>query len=259
MQLELVPFQIKHVYGDDMNDFTVILNGYKRPHTLKHQFNAAANQTIRPKNIFYWQNTVSGVQYDVDTPTNCISSISNANFGVWSRFTYALNAKTDYICILDDDTIPGRRWLENCLDTFNKVPDVGLLGTIGVIFKDNDYIWDKRIGWDNPNENPEVVDIVGHSWVFRRDMLSVFWRELPPIDHDFISGEDIHFSYMLQKYTNYKTYVPPHPKDNRELWGSLKGWELGADAVATAANGGMPLMGKYLRKCCENGFKLINS
>ena len=33
-------------------------------------------------------------------------------------------------------------------------------------------------------------------------------------------GEDMHFSYMLQKYLNLKTFVPPHPKDNKKLWGS---------------------------------------
>jgi hypothetical protein len=32
----------------------------------------------------------------------------------------------------------------------------------------------------------------------------------------------MHFSYMLQKYANIPTYVPPHPRNNKELWGSTK-------------------------------------
>ena len=32
------------------------------------------------------------------------------------------------------------------------------------------------------------------------------------------NGEDIMFSYLLQKYGNIKTFVPPHPENNKELW-----------------------------------------
>jgi hypothetical protein len=50
--------------------------------------------------------------------------------------------------------------------------------------------------------SPEKVgeaDIVGHSWFFERELLTAFWRELPDPKFDR-AGEDIHFSYMLQKY-----------------------------------------------------------
>ena len=53
-----------------------------------------------------------------------------------------------------------------------------------------------------------------------RVWLSTFWRELPELDHPMIVGEDMHFSVMLQKYIGLNTYVTPHPKDNKELWGS---------------------------------------
>jgi hypothetical protein len=63
---------------------------------------------------------------------------------------------------------------------------------------------------------------------------------------------------MLQKYSNYKTYVPPHPKDNKEMWGSLKGWEYGGDRNATAGNStNMIAMNRYLQYVKENGFQLI--
>ena len=40
----------------------------------------------------------------------------------------------------------------------------------------------------------------------------------------------MHFSYMLQKYKNLPTFVPPHPKDDMEMWGSIKGSEYGGDS-----------------------------
>lgn len=238
-----------------MKDVTVIFNGYKRPHTLKEQYDAMERQTIKPTFNFYWQNSVDGVSYDSNTASKCVSAFCNANFGVWSRFYYALNARTNWVCIFDDDTIPGSQWLENCINTYSKHP--GLLTTIGVIVNHADYGFEKRIGWDNPNEETELVDFGGHSWFFHRDMLTYFCRELPPMDHHFSVGEDIHFSHMLQKYSPYKTWVPPHPISNREMWGSLKGWEHGGDSVATAGNGGIPHMAKYLRRAYNDGFKFI--
>lgn len=238
-------------------DVTVIFNGWKRPHTLKQQVHALEVQTVKPVDWMYWQNTEQGVHYDEQVSRNLIKAEANINFGVWARFSYALNARTNWVCIFDDDTIPGSQWLENCLTTVESHP--GLLGTIGVIFQNDHYGIKRRCGWDNPNSVPTQVDIVGHAWFFHRDLLSVFWRELPPIDHNFIVGEDIHFSHMIQKYTDMATYVPPHPPENREMWGSLKGWELGGDKVATAGNGAIPLMEKYMKTAVDSGFRLLEA
>jgi hypothetical protein len=248
---------------------TVVLNGYKRSN-LKEQVNAIKNQSVPVKEIFYWQNTVDTFEYDEDTYNTLNSALSNYNYGVWARFAFALNAKSDYICVLDDDTIPGSRWLENNLNTYETHP--GLLGGIGLRFKNENYELDTlsdgkytRFGWDsNPmcagnNDEPVEVDIVGHSWFFSRDLLSVFWRELPEEYWTMLCGEDIHFSHMIQKYTNLKTYVPPHPKDDKTLWSSLKAVEYGGDHYATAnITVGTGEMKKYLSHCVKNGFTLFN-
>ena len=77
-----------------------------------------------------------------------------------------------------------------------------------------------------------------------------------------IVGEDMHFSVMLQKYLGLNTYVPPHPKDNKELWGSLPetAWSIGQDNAALSMNmDNVELMSEQLRKYTNNGFKIINS
>jgi len=154
------------------NDITVILNWFKRPHTARMQYEAIANQTIQPKNIFIWQNKGDLENFkplDLDVANNCVAAVSNANFGVWSRFAYALNCRTKYVCIFDDDTIPDKKWLENFYNTIQQ--HEGLLGTIGIIFNDLNYRYYDRHGWDNPNEHTKQVDIVGHSWFFKREWL----------------------------------------------------------------------------------------
>jgi hypothetical protein len=237
---------------------TVILSAYKRFHCLTEQYNSIQNQTIKPNEILLWQNKSEfSNKFDTDSLHNVKHTNSNDNFGVWSRFAHALNSKSKYVCIFDDDTIPGTKFIENCVNSFEQKN--GLYGTIGLIYKSSEtYLGAQRVGWDGiNNENTTQVDIVGHSWFFEREMLSTFWRELPDIN-DFYVGEDMHFSHMLQKYTDLKTYVPPHPIHDKEMWGSLKGWEYGGDNHATA-NFAVPIMDEYYKKIVNKGFKIINS
>ena len=63
---------------------------------------------------------------------------------------------------------------------------------------------------------------------------------------------------MIQKYTNFGTWVPPHPSDDKSLWGSTNALKYGTDGNATA-NFAVPLMNQYLQKAISNGFKLIES
>jgi hypothetical protein len=240
---------------------TVILNGYKRPHALRRQIRALKEQSISPNEILIWRNDPNKRLVDLRfflTPTHGIGKArSNQNLGVWARFAYALLSKSEFICVIDDDTIPGLRWLENCVASFNKEP--GLYGTIGVKFNSSaGYDGSQsRVGWDNPNDDIEKVDIVGHSWFFPKYYLQYFWREFPE-SIPLSAGEDIHFSYTLQKYGNIGTFVPPHPIDSPELWGSRPALatKLGGDSNATA-NHAIPLMNDYLKVCVLNGFTLI--
>ena len=197
---------------------TVILNVYKRLDNLPIQLEAIQSQTIKPKEILIWQNK-GNLEMPEKFFNKAYVSVNNKNYGVWARFAFALNAKTEYVCIFDDDTIPGKRWFENCIDTMKNFE--GLLGTRGLKFKSKKrYTPNIGFGWDNPNNEVEKVDIVGHSWFFKREWLGAFWRELPPINSSLIAGEDIHFSYSIQKHLGLGTYVPPHPLNDTELWGS---------------------------------------
>lgn len=218
-------------------DITVVLTVYRRPHTLIEQLEAIQNQTVSPVSILIWKN-----QYDnIEIPSipdhlkkNVDIIISTRNFGVWARFSVGLLANTKYIAVFDDDTIPGKKWFENCLNSMNIRE--GLYGTIGLIFLSEEY-WDfKRIGWDESNKcnNNEIhqVDIVGHAWFFKREWLCDLWSFSPDYSKLLTHGEDIAFSTFLQK-KNIPTLVPPHPKGQWELFGShpQKAWKYGVESV----------------------------
>ena len=221
---------------------TAIINLFKRPHVLLEQLNAIQNQSIPPETIIIWKNFAEGIiipDIPEELKKNVIIIESSKNFGVWARFTAGLLVNSTYICVFDDDTIPGKDWFKNCSETMKT--HCGLLGTIGLRFKKGDNYWnyEPRIGWDGPNDYVEQVDIVGHSWFFKQKWLHYLWECNPNYDEFLLSGEDIGFSYILQKY-GINTYVPPHPIDNKDLWGSNynTAFLYGTDAAAISCEPG---------------------
>ena len=252
-----------------MSTVAVVLNGYRRTRWFEEQLVAIENQTHKPSEIFLWQNYHEEGHLDPELASRVTHASCNSNLGVWSRFAFALNCQSDYICIFDDDTIPGSKWLENCVKTYESDDRIGVLGTVGISFGDKYYTWQKvkRIGWVEPNEETTQVDMGGHAWFFHRNMLSHFWRERPK---QFIPivGEDMHLSHMVQKYGGKGTFCPPHPANDKEMWGSLKGAEYGHSEEGismtqyTLPNGqrvaGGYLMGMALSDAVDNGYCLLS-
>jgi glycosyltransferase involved in cell wall biosynthesis len=198
-------------------EITVVLNVYKRSEIFEQQLRAVRNQSIPPSEILVWENGTERVPNEFRE--DLIITRAGKNFGVWARFAYALNAKGEFVCIFDDDTIPGERWLENCLATMKLSP--GLLGTRGVIFDSpHAYSMHVDVGVHEANLITKQVDIVGHSWFFKKSWLAQFWGSFDMRFPEDIAGEDIHFSFAMQKYLNLPTLVPPHPPSDLTLWGS---------------------------------------
>jgi len=213
------------------NPVTTILNVYKRPENLYLQLRAIQDQSI-PSDIWIWQNYNKEKPYKLaNLPQDVVLVNSeNYNFQYHGRFTLALLAKTPFVCVLDDDTIPGHHWLENCINHYQSCP--GLYGASGVRLLDS-YRRIEKVGWSKGgNEYAERVDLVGHAWFAAKSIYKFLFLE-EPISWD--NGEDIQFSYLLQKYANLNTYVPTQPKHDLRLWGSdpATGKSLGSDQHAS--------------------------
>jgi hypothetical protein len=247
---------------DDINEgprdgITCIINCYKRWLGVYDIISALRSQTVRPKEIHVLFNTLppTHLLQDLrDDPDITNILCSDINLGVWNRFAYALTSKTEYVCIFDDDTVPGSRWLENCLDSMSD--QEGLYGTVGLrLFDPECYMNHQRLGWPSPNSEIEEVDLVGHSWFFKRDWLSSYWRDLPPATGFDFMGEDMHMSFAIQKYLGLSTYVPPHPLDDRSLWGSIAS-QRGVDEHAISMTGKASRMDFAVNRLINLGWKL---
>lgn len=243
------------------NSVTIILNIYKRAQHLEEQFDSLINQTMKPQKIIIWNNGCKEDFTKYKENKDVLFFDSNYNFGVWSRFFISLVATTKYVCVFDDDTIPGNKWIENCINTMEIVKN-GVLGTCGMIFKPgNEYDHIKRVGWVNPNEEIHEVDAVCHSWFFKRETFIAYLSDLPNTEIYKTFGEDMHLSHSHQKIKKIKTYVPPHPKNNKELWGSDfdKGWKYGTETCAISVS--MPFKNFTIpfKRLIELGFETISN
>lgn len=201
-----------------MSSVEAILSVYKRPSLLEMQLEAIQNQTVNVGTIHVVQN---GDHFEI--PESIRQQVvvvqSSKNQGVWFRLAYALMCTSDFIALFDDDAVPGKRWIENCLKSMNECD--GLLGSRGLRFTSRrTYLRASGVGWAFPNDNIERVDIVGHAWFFRREWLSAFWATSRPEPGALKSGEDFHLSYSLQRVLGKGTFVPPHPAHDQELWGT---------------------------------------
>lgn len=219
--------QVCWMHDPQTTDFnvSVILNLYKRPKNLFLQLESLNSQTLKPKEIILFQDATTDNK-KVAIPESLIAQfnkieISPTNVGVWGRFKFAQNhADNELVCVFDDDTIPGSRWLENCHFEINK--QEGLYGTIGIVmelprnYPFKDYY---RVGWDSPIDKSIEVDFVGHSWFFKKSWLTDLFQAPKEIQDLKFVGEDIAFSYMLSKQ-NIRTFVPPHPLGELDLYGS---------------------------------------
>jgi GT2 family glycosyltransferase len=91
------------------HSITVVLNTYKRLDLLEKQIESLLKQTIIPKEIFIWNNSSMPLDSNkfVHEKIPIIVFNSSMNFGVWSRFSVALNSESRFVAVMDDDTIPG--------------------------------------------------------------------------------------------------------------------------------------------------------
>ena len=218
---------------------TAILTKYKREHLFSEQLQSVVNQSVNVNEVLICDNRTD-------------------NKGVWERFKLAKKSKNDFVWVLDDDTIPGKDYLKNVLECFET--NEGLYGTCGYLFNSNKSYENNytRIGWPNPNKELKKVDYVVHNWFFKKEWLQYFWNvdKIP-----FNYGEDMNFSFQLQKH-NIETFIPPHPTDEKEKWGSTKGHEYGDDAVSlwvSNPDNFKSNMFKYFKFLINKGWKLINS
>lgn len=253
----------------ERNDVDVVLTVYKKPESLRKQLDAVKAQSLKPRNIYLYQDGIDSY-YTINLGQEILKEfsgvrIADSNGGVWKRFEYAKEAVcSTYVCILDDDAIPGERWLENCYTQMQKKE--GIYGTNGILLTGDDKYPligcsnDKRVGWMNPNKETAMVDFVGHAWFFKTEWLTYMFDDICGIRENYkYVGEDMCLSYQCYLH-GINTYVPPHPFGYPEMWGALprSAKRFGVTEVAISASSSYhQQMNDALKKMRKQGWKIV--
>lgn len=248
-------------------DVDVVLSAYKRPEVLAQQLDAIKNQTLRPRRIFLYQDAVKPGEQKIVIDEKILEQfdgykIAETNGGVWKRFEYAAKKTlSPYVCIFDDDTIPGSRWLENChMHMVQRTK--GVYGTNGIILTDLEGYPNIafRVGWHCPNEEALEVDFVGHSWFVQREYLNWMLAKNYKERYKYV-GEDMCLSYFCAEH-GVETYVPIHPEKIQSLWGSIpeyySKYKKAGPSVAVSENPiNIKAMKDVLREIHADGWRFL--
>ncbi|CAM9336494.1 unnamed protein product, partial [Chrysoparadoxa australica] len=163
---------------------------------------------------------------------------SDYNFKYYGRFQLALQAKTKYVWIVDDDVIPGLRYLELLTHAINTDSAHGMLGSVGWLMPQQPAAIDKssssyhgrpgqvlqpykttyshastRGGLYFPDEkysigNPYLMpaDLLCSQWFLETDWIKLLFRE-KWVSHE--TAEDFMLSYSLRRYGGIQSFVMP--------------------------------------------------
>lgn len=239
----------------EKDSISVILTGFKRDN-FDLQIETINSQTIKPKNVFLYQDEehVNLDKYRKEYGVKHIHS-KDFNFGFYGRMSMALLMDTEYTLVIDDDTIPGERWLENCLQLSKEKNCIVGPGGRTVNDKTINEVFDHTDSVDAPFEESLKVDFLIHSWFFKTEWLQYMFRTKP---YTLYNGEDMHLSISCKVYGDIDTYVAKQPFNDRSLWGDTN-IGLGTDEHATWRKGGHgPIRGEIIKYWMENGWKPIN-
>ena len=239
------------------DEITVILTAWKRNH-LQKQISYIQKQTKQPHQIWIYQNEshfdieISEKQKE-DLNISIIQS-KDINFKFHGRFALPLLCDTEYVAIFDDDTMPGSRWLENCLDTSKRnnciVTANGRLMLEGFENKTGQHML--AVADDHPVPNEKEVDFGGHCWFFKSEWCKYIWMVRP---FSWDNGEDIHMAAACQIHGGIKCFVPVMPAGDKSLWGDNES-QLGRDEHASwRKSDHADLRGKIVAYWVNKGWK----
>lgn len=203
-----------------MNKYLAVIGLYQGTKWIDKIIKSLKNQTIPPDKIVIWNNNPyyteqNSHSYDVINCSANIKDYEKPNLGVYARFSAGLLYNYDRVLVLDDDTIPGSKWIENCYNTISQVGDESIIGYRGIRLTPN-ALYD-TIAFEKGTESITEVDLIGHSFfVKRKHIISLF--EDSPVNN--FNGEDTHLSAVNWLKYRTRTYVPKQLLSEKETWGS---------------------------------------
>lgn len=207
-----------------MPNITAVIMTYLRPRNLAGQIRQLEEQSVPPDEVIIAH--LEGEKTEEFDFQDYRTITFRTDPGPRSKMIAGLchDRETNFLVLLDDDVIPGRQWIKNALDCYQRRKGIygGSLGFYVDLELDEPY-WGVRPdgGWRrDPIEEIVQVDFVGQSWFMRPEHLSLLWKK--PLPFDACSGgDDLWLGYCAWK-EGVNCYLTPAPQDCRKKWGAIR-------------------------------------
>jgi hypothetical protein len=195
---------------------TVVLSAHRRPMRLRKQIDAIRTSSVSPAKVSAWVNP-GGINFDEPTLSQVHTIRPSSDEGPWMRFWYGRRARTRFVAILDDDCLPGSKWLQNAMQRIHEMSLAGhpcVIAAAGYVFRGDDVATLSPIGPESPRLEENEVDIGRGGWVCEASMLTLF-DAIEPINE---RGWAYHMALAVQQAGGL-TMVLPYDLHDRETWG----------------------------------------
>lgn len=200
------------------NDWVAVITLWKRVEYLEEQLDAVFGQSVPPEKVILIQN-----EYHFDIPNDIrsrdrVEVIQSGLNSLYTRWIVGYLADAKFVCVFDDDVIPGSNWIQSCIRASEK--HNALVGPSGRRAK--------------PSETPawESVETVGSNddaicdWVCNSYFFQTAWIkyivEARRYRGSHKTFDDIQLATTLKALGNINCVVPAQPGSDERLNGHLK-------------------------------------
>ena len=207
-----------------MKKVTTVLSVVNRLPYLNSQLDSINNQTIDSDIFIIWRNKE---RYSLSYPCIIYQNETQHFNSLYGRFYNSLHIKTPYVFIVDDDILPGKKYIERCIEFSKKENDKVVICHYGVIVDRNNinYYTAEKVKPDTFLEIPTQVNMGGQGWFLKTELLNHFLDEYIV---DESTGEDLHFSFSLAN-KNIPIFILDKDKNDKDTWQDLTLGERGGD------------------------------
>jgi hypothetical protein len=198
---------------------TVIMSQHLRPDSLEKQFRALTASGVSENHMICWVNPAK--QRLNDRLLQGIPHVrANMDMGPWMRWTLIGAVRTKYVLIIDDDCIPGNRWLAAAvarLEAAEQNDDPMVIAAAGSILQNDGYDDQLPIGPESLQRQETTVDLGRGAWLMTTELAREV-ADFPQIGSWLSTA--VHVAAAAQ-HSGASTVVLPYPHNQRDVWGSL--------------------------------------
>ncbi|MAB44291.1 MAG: hypothetical protein CMN67_02490 [Sphingomonadaceae bacterium] len=200
------------------NNWVAVITLWKRIDYLEEQLDAVFGQSVPPESVILIQN-----EYHIDIPDDIrsrdrIEVIQSGLNSLYTRWIVGYLANAKFVCVFDDDVIPGSDWIQSCIRTSEK--HNALVGPSGRRAKPSETpAWEsvETVGSDND----ALCDWVCNSYFFQTEWIK-YIVEARRYRSSHKTFDDIQLATTLKALGNINCVVPAQPSSDKRLNGHLK-------------------------------------